>query len=82
VGLWECVFALCGTLWSVFEGVSVCCVWESLLCVWEIECFVCGGGVPCGFGRLRFCCAWDSLVWVFGSGCVLYVGQICVGLGK
>jgi len=38
VGLWECVCAVCGTVWCGFVGVSVCCVWDSLVWVCGSEC--------------------------------------------
>ena len=52
-----------GTVWCGFEGVSVCCVWDSLLWVLGVS----------------VCCVWDSLVWVWGSEFVLFVGEIGVG---
>jgi hypothetical protein len=36
LGEWACV--VCGTVWSVSGGVSVCCVWDSLVRVWGREC--------------------------------------------
>ena len=53
-----------GTFCFGFEGVSVCCVWYSL--VWILG--------------VSVCCVWDSLVWVWGSEFVLCVGQFVVGL--
>ena len=55
VGLWERVCAVCRTVWCGFVGVSVCCVWDSL--VWV-----------CGFVGVN---VWDSLEWLFGSEYVL-----------
>jgi len=49
---------------SGFVGVSVCCVWDSL--VW--------------FVGVSLCCVWDSLELVCGSECVLCVGQFGLGL--
>ena len=86
---------MCGRVWFGFGGVSVCCVWDSLvwvcgsecvLCVgqfgvglWERECALCGT-VWCGFGGVSVCCVWESLVWVCGSECVLRVGEFGVDL--
>jgi len=59
------VCAVCGTVWCGFVGVSVCCVWDSLVWVCRSECVL---------------CVWDSLVWVCWSECVLSVGQFGVVL--
>jgi len=32
-GLWECVCVVCGTVWCVFKGVSMCCLWGSWVLV-------------------------------------------------
>ena len=66
---------LCGTFLCAFEGVSVCCVWDSLVWVWGIECVLCVvqffvglgdcvcavcGTVLCVFWGVCVCCVWDS----------------------
>ena len=43
VGLWERVCAVCGTVWCGYVGVSVCCVWDSLVWVCGSECVLCVG---------------------------------------
>ena len=47
----ERVCAVRRKVWCGFGGVSVCCVWKSLVCV-------CGS---------EFCCLWESFVWVLVS---------------
>jgi len=42
---------VCGRVWCGFEGVSVFCVWDSL--VWVLG--------------VSVCCVWDSNEWVCGS---------------
>jgi hypothetical protein len=48
-----------GRVWYGFVGVSVCCVWNSLVWVWRSKCVL---------------CVWNSLVWVCGSECVKEFG--------
>ena len=87
--------AVCGTVWCGFGGVSVCCVWESLVWVCGSECVLCVGqyGVGLwervcavcrtvwyGFVGVSVCCVWGSLVWVWESEFVLCVGQLGMGL--
>ena len=57
---------MCGRVWGVFVGVSLCCLW----------------GVWGGFGGVCLCCVCDSLVWVWGSEFVLCVGQFGAGFGE
>jgi len=54
---------MCGTVCCCFEGVRLCCVWDSL--VWVLE--------------VSVCCVWDNLEWVCLSECVLCVGQFGMG---
>ena len=35
--------AVCGTVCCEYGGVSVCCVWDSLVGVWGSECVLCVG---------------------------------------
>ena len=58
---------VCGTVWSGYGGVNVCCVLDSFVWVWGSECVF---------------CVWESLEWVWGSECVLCVGQYGVGMGE
>ena len=55
---------MCGAVWCGFGGVSVCCVWDSLVWVWGSECVLCVGQFGVGLG----------------SECVLCVEQFVVGL--
>ena len=57
---------MCGTVWCVFGGLSVCYVWDSLGRVLWSDFVLCV----------------DSLVWFWGSEFVLFVGQFGVGLGE
>ena len=34
---------MCEKFWSVFRGVFLCCVWESLMWVWGSEFVLCVG---------------------------------------
>jgi len=71
---------VCGREWCGFGGVSLCYVWDSLVCVWGSECVLCVGEIGAGFGGVRLCCVWESLGRVWGSDFVLCVGQFVVGL--
>jgi len=42
---------VCWTVWSGFEGVSVCCVLDSLEWVWESKCVLCVGYFGVGLGE-------------------------------
>ena len=57
--------AVCGTVCCGFGGVSLCCVWDIFVWVWESECLLCVG---------QFC------VGLVECG-VLYVVEFCVGFG-
>jgi len=72
---------VCGKVWCVFVGVSVCCVWDSLVRVCGSECVLCVGQfgvglwgcvfavcgrVWCGFVVLSLCCVWDRMERVRG----------------
>jgi len=57
---------VCGRVWCGFVGVSVCSVWDSLVCVCGSECVLCVGQFGVGFG----------------SEFVLFVGLFVVGLGE
>ena len=89
---------MCGTVWCGIGGDSLCCVWERLLWICEIEivlcvgefgvglgelgCAVCGS-VWCGFGGVCLCCVCESLgVVCLGREFVLCVGKFGVGLGE
>ena len=48
---WHIVCAECGTVWCGFGGVSVCCVWDSLVWVWGSECVLCVGQFGVGLGE-------------------------------
>ena len=64
----------------MFVGVSMCCVWSSLVWI-RGECVCAVRGTVCsGFVGVSVCCVWNSFVWVCGSECVLCVGQFVVGL--
>ena len=69
-----------------FGGVSVCCVWDSLVWVWVSEFLLCVGQfrvglrelvcAACGRNLYRFrgvslCCVWDSLFRVWGILCCM-----------
>ena len=56
---------MCATVLCGIGGVSVCCLWESLVWVWGSECVLC-------VGQFGVC---------LGSECVLFVGQFGVCLG-
>jgi len=58
---------VCGRVWCGFGGVSVCCVWESLVWVWGSECVLCVGQFGACLEVVSVCCVWESLVWVFGG---------------
>jgi len=45
------VCAVCETVWCGFEGVSLCCVWDSLVWVWGSECVLCVGQICVGLGE-------------------------------
>jgi len=54
---------VCGTDWCGFVGVSVCCVWYSLVWVCGNGCVLCVGQFSVGFGRvsvqhLALWCLW------------------------
>jgi len=76
------MFAVCGTVWCGFGGVSLCCVLVNFVFVCGSECVLCVGQFGFGFGGVSLCCVWDSFVWVWVSECVLCVGQFCVGLAE
>ena len=74
--------AACGRVWCGYRGVSVCCIWDSLVWVWWSEFVLCVGQfglgmrervcavfgrVWCGYGGVSLCCVWDSLVRVWGE---------------
>ena len=71
---------MCRPVWYGFVGVSVCCVWDSLVWVWGSACVLCAGQFGVGFWGVSVCCVWDSLVWDWVSECVLCEGQFGVGL--
>jgi len=89
------VSPVCGRDWGGFGGVTLCCVWDSLvrccgsefvLCV-VLNCvglgervFAVCGTVWCGFGGVSVCCVWERLGRVWGSEFVLCVGQFIVGV--
>ena len=72
---------MCGKVWRGFVGVSVCCVWDSLLLVcgsecvlfvgqfgvgfWECVCAMCGK-IWCGFVGVS--CAVSGSVWCWFVG--------------
>jgi len=71
--VWE---SFCGIL-----GASVCCVYDSLVWVWGIECVLCAGQFGVGFGErvcavcgivwwrfvgVSVCCVLENLVWFWG----------------
>ena len=43
VGMWECVFVVYGTVCCGFVGVSIYCVWDSLVWLCASESFLCVG---------------------------------------
>jgi len=43
VCLWECVCAVCWTDLFGIVGVSMCCVWDSLVWDWSSEYVLCVG---------------------------------------
>jgi len=51
VGLGECVCAVIGRYWGGFGGVSLCCVWESMVWVWGSEFLLCVGQYGVGLGE-------------------------------
>ena len=57
---------MCGTVWCGFVGVSLCCVWDSLVWVCGSEIVLCVGQFAVGFGSER----------------VLFVGQFGLGLAE
>ena len=61
----ECV--VCGTVWSGFMGVSVCCVWDSLERVCGCE-YAAGGFVVC-MCVVCVCGVWVSLYELALCGC-------------
>ena len=63
VDMWECVFAKCGKFCCGFGGLSLCCVWDRVICVRGSECVLCVGQFIAGLG----------------SECVLLVGMFGVG---
>jgi len=50
VSLGERVCAVCGRVWGGLVGVSLCCMWDSLVWVWGSECVLCVGQFGLGFG--------------------------------
>ena len=62
----ERVCAVCGTVWCGCLGVSVCCVWDSLVWVCGSECVLC-------VGQFGVC---------LGGECVLCMGHFGMGLGE
>jgi len=46
-----CVCAVCGTDWSGFGVVRVCCMWERLVWVWGSESVLCVGQFGVGLGK-------------------------------
>ena len=44
--------------WFGFEGVSVCCLWDSFVWVWGSEFVLCVGQFGVGFGGVSVCSVW------------------------
>jgi len=79
-----------------FCGVSLCCVWDSLVWVLGNELVLCveefGVGlgervcgvfrrVWCGFGGVSLCRMWDIFIWNWGSLCFVVFGRVWCGFG-
>jgi len=50
-----------GTVWCGFVGVSLCCVWDSMVLVCGSECLLCVGHFGVGLGERV--CAVCGTVW-------------------
>jgi len=55
------VCVVCGTVCCGLVGVSVCCVWDSLVWVCGSECVLCVGQFVVGLSGVSLCCVWDSM---------------------
>ena len=73
---------MCGRDWGGFGGVSLCCVWDSVVWVWGSEYVLCVGQFGAGLGERV--CAVCGRVWGGNGGVyfVLCVVEFCVGLGE
>jgi len=58
---------VCGRDWGGFGGVSLCCVWDSLLFVCGNEFVLCVGQFGACLEIVIVCCVWDSLERVLGD---------------